>query len=90
MDVLQLPPAVEISRLRRLKDAVCGGMQRCSSIVAAEDWIADLDARLCELERVIGPPAADCPSAAGERSASHAASLREEMWRKTSFRGRVF
>jgi hypothetical protein len=79
MDVLHLPPAVEISRLRRLKDAVCGGMERCSSIVAAEDWIADLDARLSELERAIGPPAADCRSAAGERSAPHAVSLREKM-----------
>lgn len=70
MVVFRLPPAVEIGRLQRLKEAVCGGRQRRSSIVADEDWIYDIDARLSELERAIGPPTMNGPSAQ-EIHASH-------------------
>ena len=53
----RLPPAVEIGRLRRLKQAVLGEQPRCrSSIIATEDWIAQVDARLADLERAIMPP----------------------------------
>ena len=54
MPTSQLPPAVEISRLRRLKEAVLGGeLKRRSSIVATDDWIAEVDTRLAALERAV-------------------------------------
>lgn len=57
MAVFHLPPAVEIGRLRRLRETVTGGAgARRSSIVAADDWIAEIDARLGELERALGLP----------------------------------
>ncbi|HWV96936.1 MAG TPA: hypothetical protein VN130_07305 [Xanthobacteraceae bacterium] len=59
MNMPQLPPAVELGRLRRLKEAVIGAPgPRQSSIVATDDWIADIDARLSELERAVLPPSA--------------------------------
>lgn len=59
----RLPPAVEISRLRRLREAVLGGeRKRQSSIIAADDWIAEVDARLADLERAVIPPFRTNPS----------------------------
>lgn len=57
MPTSQLPPAVEISRLWRLKEAVLGGeFERRSLIVATDDWIAEVDARLAALEQAVLPP----------------------------------
>jgi hypothetical protein len=55
MPTSQLPPAIEISRLSRLKEAVLGGgeLNRRSLIVATDDWIAEVDARLAALERAV-------------------------------------
>jgi hypothetical protein len=51
-----LPPAVEISRLRRLMEAVLGGeLKRRSLIIATDDWIAEVDARLAALELAVLP-----------------------------------
>lgn len=53
----RLPPAVEIGRLRRLKETVLGGKATPqSSIIATDDWIAEVDARLADLERAMMPP----------------------------------
>jgi len=53
----RLPPAVEIGRLRRLKETVLGGKATPrSSIIATDDWIAEVDARLADLERALTPP----------------------------------
>lgn len=57
MPTSHLPPAVEISRLRRLKEAVLGGeLERRSLIVATDDWIAEVNARLAALEQAVLPP----------------------------------
>ena len=51
-----LPPAIEISRLQRMKEAVLGEQpKRCSFIGATDDWIAETDARLAALERAVFP-----------------------------------
>jgi hypothetical protein len=53
----RLPPAVEFSRLQRLKETVLGDEpKRQSSIIATDDWIAEVDARLADLERAVVPP----------------------------------
>jgi len=53
----RLPPAVEFSRLRRLRAAVLGEEpKRQSQINMTDDWIAEVDARLAYLERAIMPP----------------------------------
>ena len=53
----RLPPAVEFSRLRRLREAVLGEEpKRQSPIIGHDDWIAEVDARLAYLERAIMPP----------------------------------
>jgi hypothetical protein len=53
----RLPPAVEFSRLQRLKETVLGDEpKRQSSIIATDDWIAEVDARLADLERAVMPP----------------------------------
>jgi hypothetical protein len=48
-----LPKLVELSRLQRLKDAVLGSeiSGSRSRIVTTDDWVADLEARIAELER---------------------------------------
>jgi hypothetical protein len=48
MKIDHLPTAVEITRLQRLRDAFLTGesRQRPMSIVAEQDWLAELDARL--------------------------------------------
>jgi hypothetical protein len=57
MTIFHLPPAVEISRLKRMKDAVLGVRpKQRSSIVATDDWIAEIDARLSVLERSLSRP----------------------------------
>ncbi len=58
----RLPPAIEISRLRRLKETVLGERKRRSSIIATDDWIAEVDARLAFLERAAVPPFRANPS----------------------------
>ena len=56
MSSSHLPPAVEISRLRRLMEAVLGGeLKRRSFIIATDDWIAEVDARLAALELAVLP-----------------------------------
>lgn len=53
----RLPPAVEFSRLRRFRKAVLGEEPKHQSpIITTEDWIAEVDARLADLERAIVPP----------------------------------
>jgi hypothetical protein len=53
----RLLPAVEFSRLQRLRETVQGGQPtRQSSIIASDDWIAEVDARLADLERAVMPP----------------------------------
>jgi len=53
----RLPPAVEFSRLRRLREAVLGEEpKRQSPIIGHDHWIAEVDARLAYLERAIMPP----------------------------------
>lgn len=58
----RLPPAIEINRLRRLKEAVLGERKRRSSIIATDDWVAEVDARLAVLERAVVPPFRANPS----------------------------
>jgi len=58
----RLPPAVEFSRLRRLKETVLGERKCRSSIIATDDWLAEVDARLAVLERAFVPPFRTNPS----------------------------
>ncbi len=54
--MFHVPPDFEVNRLLRLKEAVLGGKQKCHSfIVATDDWIAKIDARLAVLERAVLP-----------------------------------
>ncbi len=56
MPMFHLPPAIEVNRLLRLREAILGGKQkRHSSIGATDDWIAEIDARLAVPERAILP-----------------------------------
>ena len=49
----QMPKVIEIGRLQRLKQAVLGAeiRQPKAGIVATDDWLADLDARITDLKR---------------------------------------
>jgi hypothetical protein len=49
----QMPKVIEIGRLQRLKQAALGAeiRQPKAGIVATDDWLADLDARIADLER---------------------------------------
>lgn len=49
----RMPKVIEIGRLQRLKQAVLGAENRQpkTGIVATDDWLADLDARITDLER---------------------------------------
>ena len=51
-----LPKAFELQGLRRLKEAliVSGGRHGKPGIIPAEDWLADLDAKIAGLERGLG------------------------------------
>lgn len=52
MNIAGLPPLIEFRRLQRLKEVVLGAeIRRPSSMVATEDWIADIDARLAGLQK---------------------------------------
>jgi|APCry1669189567_1035234.scaffolds.fasta_scaffold104194_2 hypothetical protein len=60
MNIHRLPAALEIARLQRLKETFLGGENRKwpASIVAEEDWLAELDARLRHLRAtLLGGPA---------------------------------
>jgi hypothetical protein len=48
MNISPLPPALEIARLQRMKETFVGGGNRVrsQSLIAEEDWLAELDARL--------------------------------------------
>jgi hypothetical protein len=60
MNVVSLPPLIEFQRLQRLREAVLGSeIKRPSSMVATEDWIADIDARLADLEKSLPPTRKD-------------------------------
>ena len=51
-----LPKAFELQGLRRLKEALVGSGAKYGkpSIIPAEDWLADLEARIAGLERDLG------------------------------------
>lgn len=56
MNIVPMPAALEFRRLQRLKEAVLGSeIQRPSSIVASDDRVAEINARLADLERAFPP-----------------------------------
>jgi hypothetical protein len=58
MNISPLPPALEIARLQRMKEAFLGGesRKRFESMIAEEDWLAELNARLEHLQAISGSP----------------------------------
>jgi hypothetical protein len=48
-----LPKAFELQGLRRLKEALvgCGDKYGKPRMIASEDWLADLESRIADLER---------------------------------------
>lgn len=51
-----LPKGFELQGLRRLKEALVGSQEKQGkpSMIPAEDWLADLDAKIAGLERGLG------------------------------------
>ena len=51
-----LPKAFELQGLRRLKEALVGSEARHGKpvMIPAEDWLADLDAKIAGLEHSLG------------------------------------
>jgi hypothetical protein len=51
-----LPKAFELQGLRRLKEALVGSGAKYgkSGMIPTEDWLADLEARIADMERDLG------------------------------------
>ena len=56
MNISPLPPAIEIARLQRMKEAFLGGesRKRFVSMIPEEDWLAEINARLEHLQTMLG------------------------------------
>jgi hypothetical protein len=54
MSFSHLAPVLEIARLQRIREAACVGAEEKSkastSVIAAPDWLAEVDARLQRLQ----------------------------------------
>jgi len=51
-----MPQALELQRLHRLKEAVLGSEIKLGKrrVIPAEDWMTDLESRIASLERGLG------------------------------------